>query len=257
MKIYLWFLIVFVVGIALGATIVWFKFSIPARHAAAMIYSESVEGSINAALKLRLGDQDNYLKGFDSSLPDFIEAISHFGDYDYTRQTLRKAQAYYTAVGIPVPPDIAVIFSNLPPSARENGVGLEESKSTLTKIGDISPVSSLQTIDGQNLDFHGKVVVLNFFATWCGPCIEEMPFLEKDVWQTFKDKGLMVAAIGRKHSEAELKVFQKEKAYSFPLVADPSGEINGKFAINYIPRSVVIGKDGKIKFQSVGFVPED
>ena len=87
--------------------------------------------------------------------------------------------------------------------------------------------------------------------------MEEMPFLEKNLWEAFKDKGLIFAAVGRKHSETELKAFQKQKGYSFPLVAHSSGEINGKFATNYIPRSVVIGKDGKIKFQSVGFAPED
>jgi hypothetical protein len=179
------FLVALIIGIGLGATVVWFKFTIPARRAAAMIYSESVEGNIDTALKLRLGDQENYLKDFDSGLPDFVQAVHYLREDDYTRRALLKAKAYYTATGIPVPSEIATIFSNLPPSDKINGFSLEESKSTLTKIGDVSPVLSLQTIDGQNLDFHGKV------------------------------------------------------------------------ATQYIPRSVVIGKDGKIKFQSVGFAPED
>ncbi len=257
MKRVFWLFVAFVAGATLSGMVVWFKFVVPEGRVGAMIYSEALEGNIDTALKVQLGDQDNYLKDFDSGLPYFIQAAAYLGDHDYTRRALWKAKAYYSATGIPVPPEIAVIFSNLPPSARANGFGLEESKSTLTKIGDVSPVFSVQTIDGQNLDFHGKVVVLNFFATWCGPCMDEMPFLEKNVWETFKDKGLIFAAVGRKHSEEELKTFQKQKGYSFPLVADPSGEINGKFATKYIPRSVVIGKDGKIKFQSVGFSPED
>jgi len=257
MKKILWLFGAFVAGVALSAIVMWFKLVVPEGRVGGMIYSESVEGNIDTALKLRMGDQENYLKDFDSGLPDFVQGVHYLREDDYTRRALWKAKAYYSATGIPVPPEIAAIFSNLPPSPRENGFSLEESKSTLTKIGDVSPVFSLQTIDGQNLDFHGKVVVLNFFATWCGPCMEEMPFLEKNVWETFKDKGLMFAAVGRKHSETELITFQKQKGYSFPLVADPSGEINGKFATNYIPRSVVIGKDGKIKFQSVGFSPED
>jgi|SRR5579872_501857 len=135
--------------------------------------------------------------------------------------------------------------------------GADESQSTLTKVGDVSPVISVRTVDDQTVDFQGKVVVLNFFATWCGPCMQEMPHLEKDLWQPLKGKGLVLVSAGREHSAAEVKAFQAKKGYSFLFAADPRREVYGKFATQFIPRCVLIGKDGRIKFQSVGYTEED
>ena len=129
--------------------------------------------------------------------------------------------------------------------------------STLTKVGDKTPVLSVQTIDGEQVDFHGKVVVLNFFATWCGPCMQEMPHLEKDLWQPLKNKGLILVSVGREHSVAEVTKFKQQKGFSFLFAADPKREVFGKFATQSIPRCVVIGKDGIIKFQSIGYQQQE
>jgi thiol-disulfide isomerase/thioredoxin len=112
-------------------------------------------------------------------------------------------------------------------------------------------------VDQKRLDFDGKVVLLNFFATWCGPCMKEMPYLEQYVWRQFKDAGLLVVAVGNGHSVAEIQDFQKQSGLTFDFVADPAKDIYRKFATSYIPRSVLIGKDGRIKYQSAGFTTEE
>lgn len=129
--------------------------------------------------------------------------------------------------------------------------------STLTKVGDKSPVASIRTIEGKDVKLEGQVVLLNFFATWCGPCMMEMPHLQKELWEPLQKQGLVLVAVGREHSEAEVKAFKDKKQFSFAFAADPKREIFARFATQSIPRCVLVGKDGLIKFQSVGFTEEE
>ena len=131
-----------------------------------------------------------------------------------------------------------------------------EFESTLTKVGQQVPEIAWVTLDGQKFDakiLSGKVVLINFFATWCGPCMQEMPHLQKEVFQKFKDKNFVMVAIGREHNDAELKDFRKKREFTIPIAADPERKIYGRFATQYIPRNYVIAADGKIAFQSVGY----
>jgi peroxiredoxin len=131
-----------------------------------------------------------------------------------------------------------------------------EFESSLTKVGQQVPELSWVTLDGQKLDakaLRGKVVLINFFATWCGPCLEEMPHLQKDIFPKLKDKNFVMVSIGREHNEAELKEFRKKREFTIPIAADPDRKIFGRFATQDIPRNYVIAADGKIAFQSVGY----
>src|SRR5580765_6654689 len=97
-----------------------------------------------------------------------------------------------------------------------------EFESTLTKLGQRVPDFGWTTLDGQKFDtktLQGKVVLLNFFATWCGPCMEEMPHLQKDIFQKFKDKNFVMVSIGREHNDAELKEFRKKREFTIPIAA--------------------------------------
>lgn len=137
----------------------------------------------------------------------------------------------------------------------------DQTQTTRVKVGEEAPDFTCRTLSGEEFSLRknrGKVILVNFFATWCGPCLAEMPRLEKEIFQKYKDrKDFKLIVIGREHERSELEKFQKEKRLSLPMTPDPKREIYAKYAEKYIPRNFVIGKDGKVKLASVGYAGAD
>ncbi len=221
---------------------------------AAMIYASSLEKQADTALKVRMGEQETFLRDFEVNLPGDLQAVHSFGNRPFVRTALQKVRAYYEVTGTPIPREAADVLSNLPATEKSRSLLLD--KATRLRVGDASPVLSLQSIDGGVIDLKEKVVVINLFATWCGPCLRELPHLESDM-ATLQDKGLVLIGVGRGHSISQLQEFRMQKHCSFPLVADPESRTYEQFAAQYIPQCILIGKDGRIKGQTVGFEAED
>lgn len=140
-------------------------------------------------------------------------------------------------------------------------VTAQTDSTTLTKIGDKAPVFSCTVIDGKIFDLSktkGKVIMINFFATWCGPCNAELPVLQNNIWNKYKDNpSFQLIILGRQHTEKEVSDFVKSKNFTMPFAPDPNREIYKLYATQFIPRNVIIGKNGKIIFQSIGYTEEE
>jgi peroxiredoxin len=137
----------------------------------------------------------------------------------------------------------------------------QKDTTTYTKVGDRAPGFTCKTIDGKTIDIsklQGKIVMINFFATWCGPCNLELPVLQKNIWEKYKDNpDFVLVILGREHSEKEVQDYVKQKNYTMPFAPDPGRKIFKLYASQSIPRNVIIGKDGKIIFQSIGYIEEE
>ncbi|MCW3787443.1 TlpA family protein disulfide reductase [Plebeiibacterium sediminum] len=130
----------------------------------------------------------------------------------------------------------------------------------ITKVGQQVPDFSFETIDGKSFEMSqlkGKTVLLVFFATWCGPCMKELPRIQEEIYNKYHSDQFMVIAFGRNHSMDEIKKFNEAKGFSFLLAPDPDRNIYSKFFEQYIPRNVLVDKTGKIVYQRTGYDEED
>lgn len=125
----------------------------------------------------------------------------------------------------------------------------------LVKVGDIAPDFKVELNDGsffQVSDHKGKVIMLQFTASWCGVCRKEMPFIEKDIWQPLKDKEFVLVGMDYKEKKDKVSAFAKQMKISYPLGIDPKGEAFHLYAQEGagVTRNIIIDKNGKIIFLS-------
>lgn len=133
---------------------------------------------------------------------------------------------------------------------------LTPAETVLIDVGDAAPVFEVVTLNGEifNLEANrGKVVLVNFFATWCPPCREELPFLEREVWQQFDPEAFALIVVGRGENDEVIGPFVESNGYSLPFAGDPEKAAYDLYATRFIPRNFVIGPDGTVLYQSQGF----
>ena len=129
-------------------------------------------------------------------------------------------------------------------------------QATLVKDGMVAPDFELTMFDGSVVklaDLKGKVVLLNFWATWCPPCRKELSRVEKDIIEKFKGQDFVFLPVSRGEKKEVVAAFREKMGYTFPMGLDADSNIYKKYAETYIPRNFLIGKDGKVVKASVGY----
>lgn len=122
----------------------------------------------------------------------------------------------------------------------------------IVKVGDEAPDFEMTLTDGSRVklsDLRGKVVMLQFTASWCGVCRKEMPFIERDIWLKHKDDAsFALYGIDRDEPLDKVKSFAAQTKVTYPLGLDPGADIFAKYAVRNagITRNVLIDRSGKI-----------
>ncbi len=134
------------------------------------------------------------------------------------------------------------------------GFRLRSSGAGPVPLGSPAPDFSLTAYDGQTYrlaDLRGKVVVINFWASWCDPCKQEAPDLE-NTWRHYKDSGVLFLGIGYVDTETEAKAYLKEFNITYPNGPDLQTRISQAYRIRGVPETYFIDQAGRLVFAKIG-----
>lgn len=131
-------------------------------------------------------------------------------------------------------------------------------------VGADAPALTLPRIDGGEaslVEYRGRVVLLNIWATWCAPCRREMPSIQR-LYEAYADQGLEVLAVAVDDDPGERRpdgvivgkvgAFVEQFGLTFPVAVDPTGGIERLFGTEYLPTTVLIDRRGRIRMQEIG-----
>ena len=159
---------------------------------------------------------------------------------------------------------LVVSIKNDAKAAEFNAVTLAQddpddlAETTLINAGDMAPDFTVDMLDGSKVTLsklQGKPTLLIFWATWCPPCRMELSKLQEHIIDRYGDS-INVLPISRGEERKTVENFVEKMGYTFPIGLDGDQSIYKKYASNYIPRSVVVGKDGKVVYVGVGYDEE-
>lgn len=131
-------------------------------------------------------------------------------------------------------------------SAQENN-----NRGYIVKTGEMAPNFVVTLENGEKFQLSeqkGKVVMLQFTASWCSVCRKEMPFIESEIWQKLKGEEFVLIGIDRDEPLEKLKLLSEQTGITYPLALDPGADVFGKFAHKKagVTRNVIIDRNGKI-----------
>ncbi len=122
-----------------------------------------------------------------------------------------------------------------------------------------APPFTLATLDGRQealSEFKGQVVMVNFWATWCGPCQQEMPLLDQ-MYKKYKPAGFTLIGVNIDKDAPPVKALLERKPVSFPVLLDPANQVSKAYHVDEMPSSVIIDRKGNIRYVHRGYRPGD
>lgn len=155
---------------------------------------------------------------------------------------------------------IAILF--LLPSCgnRTKSASSEFESTTLVFEGDKAPDFTVDMLDGSKVtlsDLKGEVVLLNFWATWCPPCREELTRVQSELIDRFAGRNFVFLPVSRGETPETVAEFLGNAGYTFPVGLDPEQTIYNRYANNFIPRNFLIDANGKVVLATMGYEPEE
>lgn len=136
----------------------------------------------------------------------------------------------------------------------------EYAATTLVHAGDQAPDFTVEMFDGSRLTLsaqRGKVVLLNFWATWCPPCREELTHVQSELIDRFAGRPFLFLPVSRGEERATVEAFREKTGYTFPMGLDPDLAVYNLYASNYIPRNFLIDAAGKVVKTTIGFEADE
>lgn len=120
--------------------------------------------------------------------------------------------------------------------------------------GELVPGFSLTSLNGGNMELtslRGKVIVINFFASWCDPCRQEAPDIEK-TWREYRDRGVQFFGIAYKDAASKAQAFLEEFNVTYPYAAESSNSTARSFGVTGVPETFVVDREGRLYHHYIG-----
>lgn len=124
----------------------------------------------------------------------------------------------------------------------------------IIESGDRAPEFRLQTLDNRSAslsDFQGKVVMVHFWATWCPPCVEELPTIDK-LYRTIADKNFQILAVSVDDGAPEVAAFLKQNKLDLPVLLDPGRKTAGLYGTYKFPETYIVDRQGVVRLKVIG-----